>query len=349
MATIKEQHDAWVKQIPATETIDPAPPAATPPAAAAVTPPAADDSDPAAPVGDTSGDSVDPPPTPAEADGVTDPPEGADDAPPKGSARERIEGLIDERNALRDFAKLQQENNRLLTEQLGRVKPTSETPAPATVTTPTAVASKPPRMDDPAISFDPDKFAEAQAKWIKEQVKAGVEEGLAKSRTDDSAAAAANEGKRIATTYADRTAEFKKTHTDWDTLATQPGLLEPHPVAGREIQQSEVGPQITYHIMKDKDFRAKLVAASPEKQLKMIGVLEDKLVAEKAAGGTPPAAKPPVTQKRTTQAPPPPTRIPSGGGTDTREETDPNLPMDDFVRRHRAKATAAREAKRARR
>jgi hypothetical protein len=350
MATIKEAHDAWLKQVPATETIsdDPPPPAAKTPATTVDPPATGGDPDPADTGGDTSGDNVDPPSTTADTDGETDPPEGEGDepTPPKGSARERIEGLIDDRNALRDFGKLQQEENRRLREQLEAAakKPTTQE-APAQ-----KAPMKPPRMDDPEIAYDPDKFAEAQAKWIQEQIDRGVEKKLATSRANDSAAAAANEGRKIAESYVSRIDEFKKTHDDWDTLAAQPGLVEPHPAVSSEIQLSEVGPQITYTIMKDKAFRDKLFAATPQRQLKMIGVLEEKLVAEKAAGGAQPATKKPtVPQKRTTQAPPPPTRIPSGNAGDQRADDDPNLPMDDFVRRHRAKATAAREAKRARR
>lgn len=317
---------------------------------------ASTDTDTADTVGDESSgdDDAGSPSADTDASGGTD----ADDAvvapaatAAKGSARARIEELVDERNAYKNFGKYAQEENQRLKAELealkGGEKPADAAAKPADAAPDAAVDSDPPpTLEDPEIQFDPVKLQLANAKWMKRQIAAGVKAEVAAGKATDTVAAA-----RAA--FESRANTFAVEHKDFATVIGNPKLPQLHPAARNVIGHSENGPAILYEIAKDVGLATRIAKMTPEMQVFKIGEIAAKVTAPvaaatatKPADATPSVQTPPRKPKTLTQAPPPPTKVPAGNQNQEVPLSDSSLSMDEFVKRDRAEKAAMRDAKR---
>lgn len=326
--------------------------------------PASSADDPAsgpADLGDgTSDDNADPSTAVVDPDNVVDPAEAGDPAagddpaatPPlkKGSARERIQELADERDGYKEFGKHLTEQFKLLREENEKLR--SQTAAPGTTQPAAAASATPtveevgdmPQLDDPDIDFDPKKLATKQALWMRKAINQGVQTALKAASGQQTVA-------QVQDTFVSRIETFKQTHKDWDIKVRNPALPQLSQAASSVIAHSEIGPQILYHIAEDLGLAQRIAKMSPELQAAKLGEITAELKL-KAAPVDPKAPKQPVVgakpavKKSVSNAPPPPTPTPAGKRSQERDVTDPNLDMDDFARRHREGKNAARAASR---
>jgi hypothetical protein len=282
----------------------------------------------------------------ATPDGEAEPPA---EPPRKGSAQERIQELVDERNALRKYGDHMSTAVRTLTEEIERLMkgatPTTET----TVRAPAALADDSedpaPSLNDADVGLDEAKFAKKNAAWIKRQIAKGIKQGVAEVTTQQTAQQAQE-------AFQARAAAFEETHKDFRTVIGNPALPQLAPEAAKVIARTEEGISILYYLGKNVDVATRIAKLPEAQQLMRLGEIK----AELSRAAPPPAAtssKAPVTgaksvkPKNLTQAPPPPTPTPAGSRSQPRDITDPSLSMDEFVKQERERKIADRAAKRA--
>lgn len=240
------------------------------------------------------GDVVDPAdPTPADAD------EPAPDAPPKGSARERIEDLVAERNALKKYIEYRDSLERPVA-----AAPKVEVPAVETEGAPTLESCQ----------FDTDKWTKAMNAWTQTQIQTGVKQALVSERQS----ATAQDAKAK---FEERMTAAEKAIPDFKTILGNPALPQLHKDAASLIVASDLGPQILYHLGKNPEKAARIARQSPIQQAAAVGRLEVELK----------APKPP---KQLSNAPPPPTTT-KGAGTAPVSTTDPKMDLKEFMARER--------------
>lgn len=364
MAFTRDDIAAYEKQAPAVvaDTLEtaftpaaaaPAPAAAPQPAAtapdetvteetAAGESPASADPDPAAPGGESSAE------TTADSATANTQPEGetstteenGNQPPPKGSARERIEDLVSERNALRKYIEYREQLWN--TEGKKPAAPASpETPAAKPATAPAAQ----PAADDPRptlekFDFDLEAYGKAEGEWIQRQIDRGVDRKLGAVKEEEKATAAQAEATRVRAAFEENAAKFESTHSDFRAVILNPALPRLAPVAAAAMVRSDQSAAILYHLGKHVDEAARIARMAPEQQLMAIGRIEAKVGAPQP---TPtPAPKPAPKQKTVSQAPPPPTPVAAGGVA----AKDPStMSMDEFVAHERQQEANRRAAR----
>ncbi len=284
-------------------------------------------------------------------------------AKPQSRAFKRIQELNSKMLEERDLAEGYKEFGKLTLEQLKAAQAEIERlkaggkPAASATEAAAAVADKlgpMPKLTDPEINFDPDLLAEKTAEWTKKAIKLGVQETLQQVTQETTQK---SEAQKVAETFQSRIADFKKTHTDWDTKVKNPELPKLHPAAQAVIMKSELGAAVVYELGSNVPEAKRIAALAPEDQVAEIGAMRAEL-ARKAkaadpapAGGSPapkgaPAAGAKPAKKSVSQAPPPPTPVPAGKRSQERDATDPSMGMDEFARQHRASKQNARLAAR---
>lgn len=126
------------------------------------------------------------------------------------------------------------------------------------------VEDKPkPRFDE---YNDIEAYGEAVAEWTSERA---VQKALAQRDAERQAT-------KVADTYVTRLEEFKKTTPDFDDVIGDLSDTPIHNVALESIMESEVGPQIAYHLATNPNLAQKISKLSPAQALKEIGKLEAK-------------------------------------------------------------------------
>ena len=332
---------AQADSAPAAAPVAPVPPAAAPAASAEVPPvaptpaPAPAESPPAVPAA-SSGEPVASPaaPTPAAAEpAVSAPPSetGAPETPPKGGARERIEGLIEENKALRRYGEY------LLTRLPAAAQAAPAAPVP--VTPPAAPVGKPaPTLAE--CGFDTNKWTTEMQRWTAEQIQVGVQTAVQTAEQTREVTAAMSTFESRARVFAAKTPDFK-------IVTENPALPPLHQAAADLIVQSEKGPEIFYHLGQHPDKAARIARMKPHQQAGAIGRLEAELsvvAPPPPLAPTPPPTPPaPKPTPKPSSAPPPPTPVPSG----TSPTQDPmTMSMKDFVAWDRAQQQAKREMRR---
>jgi hypothetical protein len=262
----------------------------------------------------------------ADSDSETPASETGDGKPkPRGSAQERIEELVTERNAYRKYG----EHLLATIEELKTAKPaaTSKTDAPAAATTADS-GDEPPTLEQ--HQFDPVAFSKAQSKWLKDQVTKQV-----------SATLAAERGQQEATSshakFIEREAAARKEFKDFDIMTSKnPNFPKFSKEATNLIVGSDIGPRIAYEIGKDPALSARIEKMTAIQQIAAIGRVEGAIMARTTAAptkGTPP-------KKTVTKAPPPPTPIKGGSNP---QKNISEMSMSEFVAHERAQKLAARE------
>lgn len=274
----------------------------------------------------TSGATEDSPTPPAESDSETPTSEQGDGKPrARGTAQERIEELVTERNAYRKYG----EHLLATIEELKGAKPAATTAAPAAATTADS-NDEPPTLEQ--HKFDPVEFSKAQSKWLKDQVAKTVAATLAAERgQQDSTAAHAK--------FIEREAVSRKAHSDFDIMTSKnPNFPKFATKASNLIVRSEFGPEIAYEIGKNPGLGARIEKMDADSQIAAIGRIEGTIAARVAAPSAP--AKPVPAKKTVTKAPPPPT--PVRGSSNPQKQIN-EMSMDEFVAHERSQKLAKRE------
>jgi hypothetical protein len=242
----------------------------------------------------------------------------SDGKPRRNEARERIEELVAERNALRKYGEY-------LLKTVDELKTTSQ-PKAAGPQAPTVAEDPAPTLEQ--HQFDPAAFAKAQNEWVQRQVEKRVAqavEGLEARRTEAT----------MRSNFEARTAEFRKTQPDYDIVIGNPALPALAPNTARLIVKSETGPQLAYHLAKNPDLATRISRMDPDQQGMAIGRLEAQLQVPVPVKTTP------QVKRTVTQAPPPPKPVSSGSGVVQKDINQ--MSMDEFVAHERAKKLADRE------
>jgi hypothetical protein len=263
----------------------------------------------------------------ADSDSETPASEQGDGKPkPRGSAQERIEELVTERNAYRKYG----EHLLATIEELKTAKPAAVTPkidAPAAATSADS-GDEPPTLEQ--HQFDPVAFSKAQSKWLKDQVTKGVSAALANERGQQEATSSHAK-------FIEREAAARKEFKDFDIMTSKnPNFPKFSREATGLIVGSDLGPQIAYEIGKDPALSARIEKMTPIQQIAAIGRVEGTIMARTTTAptkGTPP-------KKTVTKAPPPPTPIKGGSNP---QKNIAEMGMEEWVAHERAQKIAKRE------
>jgi hypothetical protein len=159
----------------------------------------------------------------------------------------------------------------------------------------------------------------------------------------EKAAAEKQQAQTRVTTWNERVIEARKSIPDYDAVMAASEV----PIADfvlDELRDSELGPQLAYHLDKNPDVAAKLNTMNPRQAAREIGRLEAKLMSTVSASPdpveVPKEAEPPAPKVKTTNAPPP--VKPVGQGRSTAVDLS-KASMDDYVKQRAAQgATWAR-------
>lgn len=159
----------------------------------------------------------------------------------------------------------------------------------------------------------------------------------------EKAAAEKQQAQTRVTTWNERVIEARKSIPDYDAVMAASDV----PVADHvldELRESELGPQLAYHLDKNPDVAEKLNNMKPRQAAREIGRLEAKLLSTASANPdpveVPKEAEPPAPKVKTTNAPPP--VKPVGQGRSTAVDLS-KASMDDYVKQRAAQgATWAR-------
>jgi hypothetical protein len=249
---------------------------------------------------------VEPETPPAEGDVVvaadSTPPvadEPAPEAPPKGSARERIEELVAERNALKKYL-----------EYRDSLEQRPPAPAPAVAAPATEAA---PTLE--SCQFDTDKWTKEMNSWTQKQIQAGIKQALT---TEKQTATVETQKAK----FEERMESFGKSTPDLKVVLGNPSLPRLAPEAASLVVASDLGPQILYHLGKNPEKAARIARQSPIEQAAAVGRLEAEL---KVA---------PKPQKQLSNAPSPPTPTRGAGGAPI-STADPRMGLKEFMEREK--------------
>lgn len=250
---------------------------------------------------------VEPETPPAEGDVVENAdstPPVADDAatPPKGGARERIEELVADKNALRKYIEYREA-------LWNQPPPKAETPAPVT---PTLEAA--PTLE--SCQYDTDKWTQAMNAWTQKQIQDGIKQALS---TEKQTATVETQKQQ----FEARMEAFTKATPDAKTVLGNPALPQLSKEAAALLVASDIGPQVLYYLGKNPDKAARIARQTPIQQAEAIGRISAEIKVQ------------PKPQKQLSNAPPPPT--PNKGAVTPQEGGS----IADFVARER-KAAAER-------
>lgn len=216
------------------------------------------------------------PSTPADSSPA--PAASPDGESPRNGARERIEELAAQNRVLR-------EGFDYLRQQLGSQRPAQEPAAPAADPRPTLAQ----------FEHDAERFESALADWsVREAERRAakvVDQRLSQAQEEQRLRSASDQ-------FTARSAEFKRTHADYDVIVGNPALPFNGPLL-QSLMDSEHGPAIAYHLGQNPDKAIRIARGSPLQIAAAIGRLEAEV--------TKPTPPPKVTG-----APPPPTPVGSG-------------------------------------
>lgn len=273
---------------------------------------------------DATDDSSNPP---ADSDSETPTSEQGDGKPrARGSAQERIEELVTERNAYRKYG----EHLLATITELKAVKPATsqQTAAPAAATIADS-NDEPPTLEQ--YKFDPVEFSKAQSKWLKDQVTKQVAVTLAAERGQQASTAAHAK-------FIEREAVARKEFADFDIMTSKnPNFPKLATKAANLIVASELGPKIAYELGKNPGLCARIEKMDADSQIAAIGRIEGTIVARAT---TPTSTATKTQQKTVTKAPPPPNPV---RGSSNPQKQISEMSMEEFVAHERAQKLAKRE------
>lgn len=242
--------------------------------------------------------------------------ENADEAPqkkPKRGMLKRIEELVKERSDL---------EQRLAAYEASQKVTKTESTAPAHDT-----------FDKPKPKFE-------QFDSIEDYTDAMTDWKLEKREHEANVAKAEQESKvvqdEILEKWNTREAAAKKEYADYGNVVTVKTYQKMSPSVEAQVflAESEVGPQVVYHLMSDETLAEQFANANPVKQVAMLTRLEMKLdTGDKSTKET-----------TVTKAPAPPRAMPKGKSVaQTKDINDPNLSFAEFDALMRERERAKRK------
>lgn len=176
------------------------------------------------------------------------------------------------------------------------------------------VKTEAPKFDDYATIED---YTNALTDWKLEQAMARMQQNTAVQK--------------VAETYDQRLAEFKKSAQDFDQVmgefVEEYGTLEV-PEIIQVAYESDVGPQLAYYLAKNPAEVDRIAKLPSHRRLIELGKLEDKVAT--------PVAKPVVEQKKVSKAAAPVAPVKGTGKVESLDLNDPNLSYTEWVRRREA-------------
>jgi hypothetical protein len=178
-------------------------------------------------------------------------------------------------------------------------------------------AERAPKQQDAAPKRDdyPDdvQYLEALTDYKADQkVKAALSERDKQQEGRQHQSKAQEADAKVAETWKKHEATFKATNADYEETVTpfvEDELQQYSQGAKRAIVESDVGPQLLYHLATHQDDAERISGMSPLQQIKELGKLEDKM------------ARP---AKRTSNAPPPPNPV-KGGTSGSKDPAKMNM------------------------
>lgn len=253
--------------------------------------------------------------------------ETADQQPPKakGRAQARIEDLVASNKALK--ASLDYLQNQVLAKLPQAAPAQPQTEAPPAGAQPVAAVEAAPTLE--GCGYDTDKWTKAMHAWTDKRIAAGVNQAVQTVQQNQT------EATRKAA-FETRMATFGKTTPDLQVVLGNPALPRLSKDAAALVVDSEIGPQILYHLGKNPEKAARIARQTPVQQAAAIGRLEAELAPKTS------------TQKKTTsnitKAPAPPTPTKGNSGAPSTDAT--KMPIGDFIKRERAQAAEKRSGRR---
>lgn len=151
-------------------------------------------------------------------------------------------------------------------------------------------ASSKPTLEQ--FDYDQEAYQDAAIEWRLEQREVRAKQAVIRNQEEEA---------RIK--FEDAQADFAAAHDDYEDLVQNPHLRITDVMAGA-IHESDVGPQIAYHLGQNPAEAARIADLSPISQARAIGRIEAAL----AASGQSQRLTKPI---QTTRAPPPPPSITS--------------------------------------
>jgi hypothetical protein len=227
---------------------------------------------------------------------------------PPSRAQVRIEDLIASNRALKTSLEY------LQTEVLTKLQPQAQQP---TAQTPAALAAE----DAPTLEscgFDTDKWTKAVNAWTNKRIEQGISKAVQTVQQNQTEAT-----RRAA--FESRMAAVSAVTPDFQVILGNPALPQLHKDAASLVVDSELGPQILYHLGKNPEEAARIARKTPVQQAAAIGRLEAEL-------SKPVVKSSQKTPTNITKAPAPPTPTKGGGASHT-DMT--KAPIADFVAHER--------------
>jgi hypothetical protein len=259
---------------------------------------------------------------------------------PSGRAAERIQDLVAERNAAKEYAEYWR--SQALAVMRTPTQPAVQQSAPPTL--PAYVTSpSPPTLDQ--FKYDQNAWAKAHGEWSQYQIKVGTQQAVKQEQQQKAQS-------DVIQSYNEKIEQFKKDHPDFDILTQNPALPSLDKIAAAMVINSDKAAELTYHLAQNPDEATRIARLPPTKQALAIGRLEGKFVQQQEApvtknletsvqtapAQTQPKKAPPAPV--VTQAPDPLTPIQGGAQVDI----DPSsvASVNDWMRMRNAEARSRR-------
>jgi hypothetical protein len=246
-------------------------------------------------------------------------------AKPKSRAQARIEDLVASNKALK--ASLDYMQNQVLA-KLPTQQPQTQVTPPAGAQ-PAAADEAAPTLE--SCGYDTDKWTKAMHAWTDRRIEGGVTRAVQTVKQEQTVETRVNN-------FRAREAAFAAAAPDYAVVIGNPALPRLAGDVAATVMDSEMGPQIIYHLGKNPEKAAKIARMNPVQQGAAIGRLEAELTAAK-----------PKTQKtptnNITRAPNPPTPTQGRGNTPS---VDPSkMSAKEWIEWDRQQTLAKRRAAKA--
>lgn len=242
---------------------------------------------------------------------------------PKGRAQVRIEDLVASNKALK--ASLDYLQNQVLAKL---PHPQASQPTAQTLVATPAAIEEAPTLE--SCEFDTGKWTKAMHAWTAKQIEHGVTRAVQTVQQNQTA-----ETRKVA--FETRMSALAASTPDLQVVLGNPALPQLHKDAASLVVDSEVGPQILYHLGKNPEKAARIARQTPVQQAAAIGRLEAEIQAAKPSQKTP--------TPNITRAPNPPTPTSGRGNTPS---VDPNkMSSQEWIEWDRKQTEAKQRARRA--
>lgn len=218
---------------------------------------------------------------------------------PKGGFQRRIAELVEQRNEERRAREATERRLDQLVEMMMQRQPEPEAPK---------APEGPPTLE--AHGYDEQKYQAALLEFAKAEARREAQEALKAERAREQAEARQQ-------TFKTREAEFLKATPDYQAVVYDPSAPISSTMA-EIIAESDVGPQLAYHLAKNREVARAIYSLPPTAAARELGKIEARL------------SQPRAEAPRLPSAPPPPPRV---DATEPEVERDPDkMSMDEWLK-----------------